>query len=98
MIKKREETIQAADIQPASPDANRATPSLIPPILCTIAYTLCALLMTAPLTRIIDPVVRLQLPFGAALAQVGGWLPINLGLSSNALASQTNTSLLEFMG
>ncbi len=98
MIKKREETIQAADIQPASPDANRTRPSLIPPILCTIAYALFVLLMAAPLSRIIDPVVRLQLPFGAALAQVGAWLPINLGLNNNAQASQTNTSLLEFMG
>jgi hypothetical protein len=98
MIKKREKTIQAADLQPAAPGANRSTPSLIPPILCTIAYMLCALLMAAPLSRIIDPVVRLQLPFGAALAQVGAWLPINLGLDNNTLASQTNTSILEFIG
>ena len=98
MNKKREITIQATDIQPASPDANRTTPSLIPPIFSAIAYTLCALLMVAPLSRIIDPVVRLQLPFGAALAQVGAWLPINLGLTTNTQASQTNTSILEFIG
>src|SRR5712691_2154044 len=98
MIEKEEEAVQAAGIQPANPNTGRAAPSLIPPVLCASAYTLCALLMAAPLSRIPDSVIRLTLPFGSALAQVGAWLPINLGLNSNALASQTATNLLEFLG
>src|SRR5690348_896437 len=98
MIDKRKDVIQTDDILPTIPEANRTTPSPFPAIVFVIAYALCALLMVAPLSRIPDPVIRLTLPFGSALAQVGARLPINLGLNSNALASQTATNLLEFLG
>jgi len=95
MINKGADASQAVEKKSASPGAKNA--SLFPPILCTIAYVLCVLVMAAPLNRIVDPVIRLQLPFGAWLTRVGAWLPINLGISSNAQASQTNTSILEFL-
>lgn len=101
MIEKSKAAIQTDDIQPATPDTDRTArtaPSLIPPAVFVMAYALCVLLMAAPLSRILDPVIRLQLPFGAALAQVGAWLPINLGLGNNAQAAQTNTSMVEVIG
>ena len=98
MIKKRDEVIQATNIQSATPDTNRATPSLIPPLLCAIAYALCALLMAAPLSRAYDPVLRLQVPLGDWLTQVGAWLPVNWGLGPIPRHAQTNTSMLQFLG
>ena len=98
MIEKRDEAIQAQSIQSATPDTHRIVPSLIAPILCAIAYTLCVLLMAAPLSRAYDPVLRLQVPLGSLLTQVGAWLPANWGLGSIARGSQTNTSMLQFLG
>ncbi|HEU0001689.1 MAG TPA: hypothetical protein VFQ36_12350 [Ktedonobacteraceae bacterium] len=98
MIEKSKAAILTNNIQPAIPEADRSTSSLIPPIVFVMAYALCVLLMVAPLSRILDPVIRLQLPFGAALAQVGAWLPIKLGLGNNAQAAQTNTSMVEMIG
>ncbi|HKV59547.1 MAG TPA: hypothetical protein VJO32_14735 [Ktedonobacteraceae bacterium] len=98
MIEKSKAAIQTDDIQSATPDIDRTTsaaPSLVPSIVLVMVYALCVLLMVAPLSRILDPVIRLQLPFGAALAQVGAWLPMNLGLGNNAQAAQTNTSIVE---
>ncbi len=101
MIERSKAAIQTDDIQPATSDIDRTTsaiPSPVTPIVFVIAYALCILLTVAPLSRILDLVIRLQLPFGAALAQVGAWLPINLGASNNAQAAQTNTSMVEFIG
>src|SRR6202030_4351736 len=98
MIEKSEKAIKADDIQSGTSGKDSAIPSLLSPILCTLGYILCVLLMAAPLSRILDPVIHLQLPFGAALAQVGAWLPINLGLNIHNQASQTTTSILEFLG
>jgi hypothetical protein len=98
MIEKKDEAIQATNIQPATPDTNKTTPSLIPPLLCTIAYALCALLMAAPLNRAYDPVLRLQVPLGDWLTQAGAWLPANWGLGPIPRHAQTNTSMLQFLG
>ena len=65
--------------------------------LCAIAFVICILLTVAPLSRIPDPVIHLQTPAGTYLAQVGAWLPDNLGLTANHLASQVNTNYLEFL-
>ncbi|HLX56718.1 MAG TPA: hypothetical protein VKR83_06815 [Ktedonobacteraceae bacterium] len=97
MIEKRIEESLVAASKPANTTAKKAASSLLPPVLCTIAYVLCVLLMAAPLSRIPDPTIRLQLPFGAWLTQVGAWLPNNLGLTGNALASQSTTNMLEFL-
>lgn len=99
MIEKRDEVIQATNIRSATPNTtNRATPSLIPPLLCAVAYALCALLMAAPLSRAYDPVLRLQVPLGDLLTQVGAWLPANWGLGPITRYAQTNTSILQFLG
>src|SRR5260370_23170341 len=49
--------------------------------LCALAFVLCTLLSVAPLSRILDPVIQLQTPFGTQLAQVGAWLPTDIGLT-----------------
>jgi hypothetical protein len=98
MIENSEEAIKADDIQSGTSGKDSAIPSLLLPVLCTLGYILCVLLMAAPLSRILDPVIHLQLPFGAALAQVGAWLPVDLGLNIHNQASQTTTSILEFLG
>src|SRR5260370_6059820 len=49
--------------------------------LCALAFVLCALLSVAPLSRILDPVIQLQTPFGTQLARVGAWLPTDIGLT-----------------
>ena len=51
MIEKKDEDIQATNRESVAPDTSRVTPSLIPPLLCAIAYALCVLLMAAPLSR-----------------------------------------------
>src|SRR5260370_26651167 len=67
-----------------------------------MAFVLCILLTVAPLSRIPDPflhpVLPLQTPFGAQLAQVGAWIPNDFGLSANHLASQANTNYIDFLG
>ena len=65
--------------------------------LCTIAFIACILLTVAPLSRIVDPVIHLQTPAGTYLSEVGAWLPNDLGLTANHLASQVNTNYLEFL-
>jgi len=97
MIEKRDEVIQTTRRESAASDASRTTPSLIPPLLCAIAYALCALLMAAPLNRAYDPVLRLQVPLGNWLTQVGAWLPANWGLGPIPRHAQTNTSMLQFL-
>lgn len=98
MIEKRDEAIQATNRESVTPDTNRATPSLISPLLCAIAYVLFVLLMAAPLNRAYDPVLRLQLPLGDWLTRVGAWLPANWGLGPIPRYAQTNTSMLQFLG
>jgi len=71
--------------------------SILTSILCTLAFVACTLLTVAPLSRIPDPVIRLQTPLGAYLARVGAWLPNDVGLTANHVASQANTNYLEFL-
>jgi hypothetical protein len=65
--------------------------------LCAITFVSCILLTVAPLSRIPDPVIQLHTPLGAILAQVGAWLPTDLGLIANHQASQANTNYIEFL-
>src|SRR5258707_10436386 len=63
--------------------------------LCALAFVLCALLSVAPLSRILDPVIQLQTPFGTQLAQVGAWLPTDIGLTPYRRASLAGTGYIE---
>ena len=66
--------------------------------LCTLAFVVCILLSVAPLSRILDPVIRLQTPFGMQLAHVGAWLPTDVGLTPYRQASLAGTGYVEFLG
>jgi len=65
--------------------------------LCALAFVLCTLLSVAPLSRILDPVIQLQTPFGTQLAQVGAWLPTDIGLTPYRRASLAGTGYIEFL-
>src|SRR5260370_17934712 len=65
--------------------------------LCALAFVLCALLSVAPLSRILDPVIQLQTPFGTQLAQVGAWLPTDIGLTPYRRASLADTGYIQFL-
>src|SRR5258708_11914647 len=65
--------------------------------LCALAFVLCTLLSVAPLSRILDPVIQLQTPFGTQLAQVGAWLPTDIGLTPHRRASLAGTGYIEFL-
>ncbi len=104
-----EEPIDAKDAgeqaaAPEVPEGSAASPgrtcaaSLVLPILCTLGFVLCVLFSAAPLIRIPDPVIHLQTPFGSLLAQAGAWLPTNLGLASDATASQASSDYVIFLG
>ncbi len=99
MIEKNIEELNPAEQQTKSKSAiapGGRTSTLVIAI-CAIAFVLCILLTVAPLSRIPDPVLQLQTPFGMQLAQVGAWLPNDLGLTANHLASQANTNYIEFL-
>lgn len=66
-------------------------------VFCTIAFVLSILLTVAPLSRIPDPVIQLQTPLGTLLAQVGMWLPGDLGLAADPQASKASTNYIEFL-
>ncbi len=65
--------------------------------LCTLAFVGCILLTVAPLSRIPDPIIHLQTPAGTYLAWSGAWLPNDVGLTANHVASQASTNYLEFL-
>jgi hypothetical protein len=71
--------------------------NLLPVLLCALAFVACVLLMAAPLSRIHDPVIRLQTPLGGLLTAPGSWLPKDLGFTSNAIASISDTGYVEFL-
>ena len=98
MIEKQDDVIQVPEKEASAAATTRKTPSLVAPVLCAIAYMLCALLMAAPLSRAYDPVLRLQVPLGDWLVRIGAWLPANWGLGSTQIQAQTNTSMLQFLG
>src|SRR5579859_6861972 len=98
MIEKQDDVIQVTQKETSPVDAIRKTPSLIAPTLCAIAFVLCALLMAAPLNRVYDPVLRLQVPLGDWLVRIGAWLPANWGIGPTRLQAETNTSILQFLG
>ncbi|HJT57107.1 MAG TPA: hypothetical protein VJ761_11480 [Ktedonobacteraceae bacterium] len=81
----------------AERDLDKRASSIVGIAFCAIAFVICILLTVAPLSRIPDPVIHLQTPAGTYLARVGAWLPDDLGLTANHLASQVNTNYLEFL-
>lgn len=74
-----------------------AAPLLWLPILALLGFLLAILLNVAPLSRIPDPVIHLQTPFGAFLVGAGAWLPSNLGLATNVTASQASSDYVLFL-
>src|ERR1051326_3904228 len=98
MIEKQADVIPVTQKDASPAVITRKTPSLIAPALCAIVYVLCALVMTAPLSRAYDPVVSLQVPLDDWLVRIGAWLPANWGLGSTQLQALTNTSRLQFLG
>jgi hypothetical protein len=99
MFKKNVKELSLPEIQSKSTPAKQLeqSPRTLAIALCTIAFVSCTLLTVAPLSRIADPVIQLQTPFGVQLAQIGAWLPNNLGLAANPQASQTSTNHIEFL-
>lgn len=70
---------------------------LLPVALCTLAFIACILFMVAPLSRLLPNPVSLSIAPGMWLARMSAWLPRNLGLASDPLASRVNTNYVEFM-
>lgn len=100
MIEEPTET-QQSTAQPTATfvEPARSRPSSLSlPLLSAFAYILCILLTVAPLSRIPDPVIHLQTPFGSALALTGAWLPTNLGLAADTTASQASSQYVLFLG
>src|SRR5260370_10892124 len=89
MIEKHIEglNLTVKQAEPASTKQPAGRISTLVIALCALAFVLCALLSVAPLSRILDPVIQLQTPFGTQLAQVGAWLPTDIGLTPYRRAS-----------
>lgn len=77
--------------------SNNQSSSIFFLVLGIIAFVLCTGLSVAPLSRIPDSVIRLQTPFGQQLAQLGAWIPNDLGLTANHQSSQNSTNYVEFL-
>jgi hypothetical protein len=60
-------------------------------LLYTLAFILCVLVSVTPLTRLAGTTLLLALPTNPLLISVGTWLPIDLGFSAPARASQLTT-------
>jgi hypothetical protein len=99
MLEKRIEDLKSPENQtvPATGKQHEGITSILAIALCSFAFVTCILLTTAPLSRIPDPVIRLQTPFGAILVQVGAWLPTDQGLAANHQASLSSTNYIEFL-
>lgn len=95
--KKNLETLRS----PAKPLEPVQTRQLVSPTLfmlfCTIVYVLSILLSVTPLSRIPDKLIHLHIAIGTQLPQVGAWLPADLGVAANHLASTTSTAFIEFL-
>src|SRR5258708_35624233 len=89
MIEKHIEglNLTVKQAEPASTKQPAGRISTLVIALCALAFVLCTLLSVAPLSRILDPVIQLQTPFGTQLAQVGAWLPTDIGLTPYRRAS-----------
>lgn len=99
MIEEPIET-QLSTAQPtATPDSSVSLhpSSLMLPLFSALGYVLCILLTVAPLSRIPDPVIHLQTPFGPLLTSIGAWLPTNLGLAADATAPQASSQYVLFL-
>lgn len=99
MIEKRIDELKliAKQAEPGSIKQLVRSTSTLVIALCALAFVVCILLSVAPLSRISDPVILLQTPFGAQLAQVGAWLPNDIGLTADRMASQASTGYIEFL-
>ncbi len=92
-----EPNFTAKQAEPSSTKQPVGRTSTLAIALCALAFVVCILLSVAPLSRIPDPVVQLQTPFGAQLAQVGAWLPNDIGLTADQQAAQASTGYIEFL-
>jgi hypothetical protein len=99
MLEKKIEERNSPENQTVPAQANQldSRMSTLAIALCAFAFVMCILLTVAPLSRIPDPVLQLQTPLGAILAQAGAWLPIDLGLTANHQASLASTNYVEFL-
>src|SRR5260370_9105472 len=99
MIEKHIEglNLTVKQAEPASTKQSAGRISTLVIALCALAFVLCTLLSVAPLSRILDPVIQLQSPFGTQLAQVGAWLPTDIGLTPYRRASLADTGYIEFL-
>src|SRR5258708_4476733 len=99
MIEKHIEglNLTVKQAEPASTKQPAGRISTLVIALCALAFVLCTLLSVAPLSRILDPVIQLQTPFGTQLAQVGAWLPTDIGLTPYRRASLADTGYIEFL-
>jgi hypothetical protein len=99
MLEKKIEDLNSPENQivPAPPKQRDGRTSLLVISFCAFAFVMCILLTVAPLSRIPDPVIQLQTPLGAILAQAGAWLPTDLGLTPNPQASLASTNYSEFL-
>ena len=70
--------------------------SMLFPALFTVAFIACVLISVTPLVRLVG-ITTYPLPTNHFLTRFGGWLPTDLGLTSNANASQTSTHSILFI-
>lgn len=89
------ETVQSPLSHNTSPQSVRSRPT-ISTGLFLLAFLLCMLISITPIERS-DGTDSLQLPTNGLLAFFGGWLPSNLGLTSDSHASQMSTATIEFL-
>src|SRR5260370_1824171 len=99
MIEKHIEglNLTVKQAEPASTKQPAGRISTLVIALCALAFVLCTLLSVAPLSRILDPVIQLQTPFGTQLAQVGAWLPTDIGLTPYRRALLADSTLLQIL-
>ena len=87
MIQKDVEDI--SEKPPEHADNSQRPSSILPIIVCTCAFILCVLISAVPLSRMSPVAVRI--PLSTRLTWLGGWWPIDLGLSNNLLTSRLVT-------
>jgi hypothetical protein len=87
MIPKDVEDISEKPLEHA--DNSQRPSSILPIIVCTCAFILSALISVVPLSRM-SP-IAVHIPLSTRLTWLGGWWPIDLGLSNNLLTSRLVT-------
>ncbi|QBD78218.1 hypothetical protein EPA93_20325 [Ktedonosporobacter rubrisoli] len=72
-------------------------PPIMGVVLCTAIFVFCVLLSIAPLNRLAGSQLFLGLPITPVLTVIGTWLPVDLGLTTDAHASQMSTHTILFL-